>query len=88
MAKKKYYDENGFCEICGKMGVALHHVKSRGAGGGDNEENLMPLCQLHHNEVRAIGLNAFAEKHDAAYKWLAMNGWQPCAFTGRWVWNG
>jgi hypothetical protein len=27
-----------------------HHVTSRGAGGDDTPENLMPLCRRHHNE--------------------------------------
>lgn len=27
-----------------------HHVTSRGAGGGDTADNVMPLCRTHHDE--------------------------------------
>lgn len=27
-----------------------HHVTSRGAGGGDTADNVMPLCRKHHSE--------------------------------------
>lgn len=27
-----------------------HHVTTRGAGGGDTWDNVMPLCRIHHNE--------------------------------------
>lgn len=30
-----------------------HHVTSRGAGGGDTADNVMPLCRLHHDEYDA-----------------------------------
>ena len=43
-----------FCELCGRPGpVHVHHIKSRGAGGGDVPENLISLCPECHAEVHA-----------------------------------
>jgi hypothetical protein len=28
-----------------------HHVTSVGAGGGDTEANVMPLCRVHHRQA-------------------------------------
>ena len=32
-----------------------HYVKTRGAGGGDEPENLMPLCRVHLSEIHMTG---------------------------------
>lgn len=38
-----------YCELCGKPAYKEpHHIKSRGAGGGDIPENLIQLCSEHH----------------------------------------
>lgn len=47
-----------------------HHLKSRGAGGGDTLDNLMPLCFKHHQEIHRIGRSMFAAKYQAARGWL------------------
>lgn len=39
-----------------------HHVTTRGAGGGDDET--VPLCAKHHDEIHMKGTETFA----AAYK--------------------
>ena len=39
--------------------VAGHHIKTKGSGGGDVEENLIPLCALHHSEIHAMGIDRF-----------------------------
>lgn len=38
------------CAACGKRPSDPHHVTTRGAGGDDTPENLMPLCHQHHVE--------------------------------------
>lgn len=48
-AKMKFFDEYGECVACGFIGVDLHHVKRKGAGGSNKPHNLMPLCHPHHN---------------------------------------
>lgn len=52
-----------------------HHLRSRGAGGDDTPENVMPLCHVHHREVHAKGLNRFAETYVAVCLWLSEAGW-------------
>lgn len=45
--KKKRY-----CEYCGKYGdTHHHHIRSRGAGGGDTPENLITLCFVCHTKA-------------------------------------
>lgn len=39
------------CEVCGKVGVDIHHLKARGMGGTTREdtiEGLMCLCRDCH----------------------------------------
>lgn len=39
------------CVACGvDPGGQAHHVKTRGSGGGDTADNLMPLCFEHHRQ--------------------------------------
>jgi hypothetical protein len=59
------------CCACGRMGaVDAHHVTTRGAGGGDTENNLMPLCHEHHTEWHMIGPSKMIDKYDGVYTWL------------------
>lgn len=49
------YDTTSFvpCEVCGGVGVDIHHIEARGMGGNkkaDVIENLMCLCREHHLE--------------------------------------
>ncbi len=42
----------GFCQICGsRKNLHVHHIKTRGAGGTDDPENLVLLCAIHHDMV-------------------------------------
>lgn len=41
---------DGKCMVCGGViGLTPHHIKSRGAGGLDSEENLITLCPFCHD---------------------------------------
>jgi len=40
-----------------------HHIKSRGAGGDDVEENLIALCLPHHAECHGMGRKAFYKRY-------------------------
>jgi len=53
------------CEVpsCWKWAAAPHHIRSRGAGGGDNPENLLALCTDHHTEIHQYGWQSFAFLH-------------------------
>ena len=37
------------CTLCNAAASDLHHVRSRGQGGRDNEQNLVSLCRMHHD---------------------------------------
>lgn len=44
------------CEICGApaaAGLEVHHMSPRATGGGNELQNLVVLCQRHHNEHHA-----------------------------------
>ena len=50
--KKILQQKNGWCEYCGKAGYTeTHHIHSKGAGGGDAEDNLVELCWLCHRKA-------------------------------------
>jgi len=53
------------CEVpeCSKWAAAPHHIRSRGAGGKDNPENLISLCTDHHTEIHCQGHQHFALLH-------------------------
>ncbi|MPL58620.1 hypothetical protein SDC9_04154 [bioreactor metagenome] len=39
----------GYCEYCSsRFALQVHHIKTRGAGGNDTEDNLICLCYLCH----------------------------------------
>jgi hypothetical protein len=66
------------CVACGIEGdgvVCLHHVKSRGSGGSNHPSNLMPLCQIHHNQIHANGTWKMSKIFRGVRDWLDMNGW-------------
>lgn len=52
------------CSVCLIVGVDPHHVKTRGAGGKDTLDNLMPLCREHHTEIHKIGKKTFFKKYE------------------------
>ena len=65
----------------------LHHIKSRGSGGGDEKWNLMPLTAEEHTEVHQIGLVAFSRKYPKVKAWLEVHGWSLTDAYGveRWI---
>jgi hypothetical protein len=53
-----------------------HHLISRGAGGGDVAENVLPVCVKHHNMVHQTGLVRFANEFKVVKDWLDGAGWK------------
>ena len=50
--KKLLKDKKGICEICNKYTqTEKHHIKSKGSGGNDTEDNLIELCRTCHRLV-------------------------------------
>jgi hypothetical protein len=51
------------CCICDRRAPSdPHHVRSRGAGGGD--EWCLPFCRTHHIQIHAYGRKSFEARND------------------------
>jgi hypothetical protein len=48
--KKILERDCGLCQVpgCSRIAVHVHHIKFRSAGGGDEDENQISLCAVHH----------------------------------------
>lgn len=85
MGKKRLYTSCSTpCCVTGRTPVDLHHVQTRGAGGGDEGHNLMPLIHEMHDKLHAVGLTTFAILHPEAAMWLVRNGWTFEPLTNKW----
>lgn len=51
------------CVICGRTPTDPDHVKTRGAGGGDQLSNINPLCRACHITRHTIGIKTFLNKY-------------------------
>ena len=80
----KYTDPDGECLICGYVGVDIHHVKTRGAGGPDEAWNMVKLCHGHHQQLHTMGDKKFSEKHGVYREWLTKNRWKVNPITNKW----
>lgn len=69
------------CLACNRRGCDPAHIKSRGSGGDDVYENVMPLCRIHHTEQGAIGWFRMADKHFKVALDLQAKGWTFNAFN-------
>ena len=50
--KKLLKNKKGICEICGKKTqTEKHHIKTKGSGGNDTEENLIEVCRICHIKI-------------------------------------
>jgi hypothetical protein len=56
---------------CMRMPTEAHHVTTRGAGGSDVAENVMPLCPEHHREWH-MGISPMLEKYPSVVYWLEL----------------
>ena len=52
MNQKLIDKKQHICEKCGKRGwTNKHHITSKGASGGDTEENLIEVCRICHTKL-------------------------------------
>ena len=59
------------CTACRKEGPSdAHHVTSRGAGGPDTRENVMPLCRLCHTRWHSLGPGYMVRNFTGVKRWL------------------
>lgn len=63
------------CLVCGNPSDPAH-IKTRGSGGNDSPENILPLCRRHHTEQHAVGFVRFIEKHPVMEHHLRARGWE------------
>lgn len=73
------------CAVCGRGPVDPAHIKSRGAGGPDTLENLLPLCRSHHTQHHRIGWVRFCDINPKAHRALVARGWEFEEENGRTV---
>lgn len=72
------------CIVCGKSAVG-HHIRTKGSGGHDVKENLMPLCALHHKAVHDLGLTTFSRKFPNVSAWLEIHQWEFNELAQKWI---
>lgn len=63
------------CIACGTSPCDPCHIKSRGSGGHDLEENIVPMCRKHHTQHHAIGWFRFCQQHPSVRWILHKKGW-------------
>lgn len=68
------------CLACGAAPPSeAHHVRSRGAYGGDDAFNVLPLCKDHHTMGRdawhRIGPLLFLKRYPHVREYLETLGW-------------
>jgi predicted restriction endonuclease len=64
------------CAACGQKPVDAAHIRSRGAGGDDTPDNLLPLCRSHHVEQHKRGWHLMSDKYPNLRFALAVKGWE------------
>jgi len=67
--------------------VCLHHIKTKGSGGLDIDQNLIALCFNHHTEIHGSGLNRFIEKYPQISVILKKKGWKIDEGSNKWFLN-
>lgn len=61
------------CLACGSLPpVDADHITTRGAGGDDTEDNLMPLCRRCHTLRHKLGIKTFAKKFLSVRRFLIL----------------
>jgi hypothetical protein len=58
------------CLSCGTKPSEAHHITTRGAGGDDVPENLMPLCTYHHQQWHQKGPDFMITAYPKVRGWL------------------
>jgi hypothetical protein len=70
------------CLACGNSKVDPAHIRSRGAGGPDEEFNLLPLCFKDHRLQHDRGWKAFIAKYPHVGAELIARGWHGFEYEG------
>lgn len=73
------------CVSCGRGPTDPAHIKSRGSGGDDSWENVIPLCRSCHRLQHAVGICRFVRTHEAVRDALHARGWEVVREFDRWL---
>lgn len=64
MSIKTYRETHPSCEAnCGRVATDIHHIRTRGAGGDDDDSNLLALCWEDHRRIHSLGVKTFGNLH-------------------------
>lgn len=71
------------CLVCGsRFSTVGHHIRSKGSGGSDIKENLIPLCHEHHREIhdnpKSCGITNFSQKYTTVKYYILGMNWYFC----------
>lgn len=72
------------CRASAENGNCFYHIKTRGSGGKDVPENMIPVCKRCHVTFHNHSTNYMASKYSSVMEWLLSNGWYVCELTGKW----
>jgi len=64
----------GKCHMAQHRSPEAHHVRSVGAGGHD-EQNVVPICHGHHDQVHSFGRETFERRHGVDLHASAVRWW-------------
>ena len=72
------------CIACGMGPCDPAHLKSKGSGGDDTWENVIPLCRKCHHYQHLIGLCKFIRTNNDVYAAVRERGWDLVYEGERW----
>ena len=60
---------------CNRVPTDRCHIKSAGAGGTFDHENILMMCREHHSEQHKSGWSKFLAARPLLKKFMAKKGW-------------
>ena len=65
------------CAACMRDGPSVvHHIRTKGSGGPDVFENLLPLCVPCHTDIHLLGPSKFMSRRPMVKVALRARGWE------------
>jgi cytochrome c553 len=58
------------CIICHGQATEYDHLKTRGSGGSDDPENLVPMCRACHSLRHQMGIVWLADRYPKYKAWI------------------
>lgn len=68
------------CVICAHKETEIHHIKTRGSGGGDYAWNCIPVCRFCHQRIHQVGMIEVCKLFPHFLEYIQKLGWY---FDGR-----